>query len=99
MKASNKKKPKFLIAFSMVQVFGIHILKSKGDQEDPLVLLRRNDLSSFAFFKRGTAEELINFFVRTVAKRTNAGGDNLVQQNEYFCHCKQNAQGLICCVD
>ena len=64
----------------MVQLYGIHIMKYVEDKE-PFVLLRKNELSSFAFFKRGTVEELINFFSRTVAGRTKVGEDNIVKQN------------------
>ncbi|KAL0024587.1 hypothetical protein WJX77_000587 [Trebouxia sp. C0004] len=52
------------------------------------------DLSSFGFFQRNTVKEMLTFLSRTVAKRTQPGQRQSVQQEEYYAHI-YNRDGLV----
>lgn len=52
------------------------------------------DLSSFGFFQRGTVKEMMMFVGRTVARKTQIGQRQTVQQEEYYCHV-YNKDGLV----
>jgi synaptobrevin family protein YKT6 len=70
----------------MPQLFSIAILKYKGDQQPPSLLCCEHELSSFSFFKRGTVQELVTFFIRQVVQRTKPGGKEVVEEGDYICH-------------
>lgn len=52
------------------------------------------DLSTFGYFQRSTVKEMLTFVSRTVARKTQVGQRQTVQQEEYFCHVFNN-DGLV----
>ena len=62
-----------------MKLTAILLLKWNGDG-DPYILGQAGDLSSFGFFQRGAVKEMISFVGRTVAKRTQPGQRQSVQQ-------------------
>lgn len=62
-----------------MKLTAILLLKWNGDS-DPCILGQACDLSSFGFFQRGAVKEMISFVGRTVAKRTQRGQRQTVQQ-------------------
>ena len=62
-----------------MKLTAILLLKSNGES-DPFILGQACDLSSFGFFQRGAVKEMISFVGRTVAKRTQRGQRQTVQQ-------------------
>ena len=62
-----------------MKLTAILLLKWNGEG-DPNILGQACDLSSFGFFQRGAVKEMISFVGRTVAKRTQRGQRQTVQQ-------------------
>ena len=62
-----------------MKLTAILLLQWNGDS-DPYILGQACDLSSFGFFQRGAVKEMISFVGRTVAKRTQRGQRQTVQQ-------------------
>ncbi|XP_060516573.1 synaptobrevin homolog YKT6 [Cylas formicarius] len=44
------------------------------------------DLQSFSFFQRGSVQEFMSFFCKTIVERTIQGSRQSVKEGEYFCH-------------
>lgn len=78
----------------MVKLTAVQIWKYNGPDKDPFLLGNAADLSSFGFFQRGTVGEMLTFVGRTVARKTQVGQRQTVQQEEYYCHV-QNKDGLV----
>ena len=77
----------------MVKLTCVAILKFNGDKE-PYLLGLEADLSTFGYFQRGTVKEMMTFVSRTVARKTQVGQRQTVQQDEYYCHAF-NKDGLV----
>ena len=56
------------------------ILMKWNGEKDANILGVAADLSSFGFFQRGAVKEMMTFVARTVAKRTQPGQRQTVQQ-------------------
>lgn len=78
----------------MVKLTAIQLWKYQGPDKDPLLLGSAADLSTFGFFQRGTVGEMLTFVGRTVARKTQVGQRQTVQQEEYYCHAF-NKDGLV----
>ncbi|KAL4436603.1 hypothetical protein ABPG75_003742 [Micractinium tetrahymenae] len=78
----------------MVKLTSVQIWKYNGPDKDPFLLGNAADLSSFGFFQRGTVGEMLTFVGRTVARKTQVGQRQTVQQEEYYCHV-HNKDGLV----
>jgi hypothetical protein len=76
-----------------MKLTAVSILKWNGEQEANLLGLSA-DLSSFGYFQRGSVKEMLIFVSRTVAKRTQPGQRQTVQNEEYYCHV-HNRDGLV----
>ena len=76
-----------------MKLTAISILKWNGEK-DAFLLGIAADLSSFGFFQRSTVKEMLTFLSRTVAKRTQPGQRQSVQQEEYYAHI-YNRDGLV----
>lgn len=76
-----------------MKLTAVTILKWNGEK-DAYLLGIAADLSSFGFFQRGTVKEMLTFLSRTVAKRTQPGQRQSVQQEEYYAHI-YNRDGLV----
>lgn len=69
----------------MVQVFAVSIMRWQGADKEPVLLASYQELSQFAFFKRGTVRELVMFFSRMVVRKTCPGERQAVEQGEHNC--------------
>ncbi|KAI0748853.1 snare protein YKT6 [Fomes fomentarius] len=49
-------------------------------------LVSASDLSSFSFYQRGSVQEFITFFTKTVSERTPQGQRQSIQENLYTAH-------------
>jgi synaptobrevin family protein YKT6 len=78
----------------MVKLTSIAILKYNGADREPYLLGFASDLSTFGYFQRGTVKEMLTFVSRTVARKTQIGQRQTVQQDEYYCHAF-NKDGLV----
>jgi synaptobrevin family protein YKT6 len=68
----------------MVQVYSITLGQYKP--KDSVLLAQETDLSSFSYFQRGSVQEFMGFFVKTVIERTPPGNRAKVEQDRnYFC--------------
>lgn len=76
-----------------MKLTAVSILKWNGEQEANLLGISA-DLSTFGYFQRGSVKEMLVFVSRTVAKRTQPGQRQTVQNEEYFCHV-HNREGLV----
>ena len=76
-----------------MKLTAIALLKWGGDK-DPILFGLAADLSTFGFFQRGSVKEMLTFVARTVAKRTQVGQRQTVQNEEYYCHAF-NKDGLV----
>lgn len=72
----------------------VTILKYNGPDKDAHILGIAADLSTFGYFQRGTVKEMLTFVSRTIARRTQVGQRQTVQQDEYYCHVF-NRDGLV----
>lgn len=78
----------------MPKLTSVQLWKYNGPDKDPFLLGLASDLSTFGFFQRGTVGEMLTFTGRTIARRTQVGQRQTVQQEEYFCHAF-NKDGLV----
>ncbi|GAB4817531.1 hypothetical protein N2152v2_004577 [Parachlorella kessleri] len=77
-----------------MKLTAVALLKYNGPDADPYILGFAADLSSFGFFQRSTVREMMTFVARTVARKTQTGQRQTVQQEDYFCHAFNN-DGLV----
>lgn len=61
-----------------MKVFGISIASQRQDNK---LLAAEYDLSSFSFFQRGSINEFLSFFSKTVVERTSAGVRQKIAQD------------------
>ena len=67
-----------------MKIFAIALAKQAPSAE-PILLTSAFELSSFGFFQRGGAQEVMTFGIRTLAKRTQPGVRQTVQlQGRYL---------------
>jgi synaptobrevin family protein YKT6 len=76
-----------------MKLTGIAILKWNGEAEANSLGMAA-DVSSYGYFQRGAVKEMMAFVARTVAKRTQPGQRQSVQQDDFFCHA-HNRDGLV----
>lgn len=72
----------------------VQLWKYNGPDKEPTQLGAAADLSTFGYFQRGTVGEMLTFVGRTVARKTQVGQRQTVQQEEYYCHAF-NKDGLV----
>src|SRR5210317_780299 len=77
-----------------MKVTALSLWKSNGDDVEPHVLGKAEDVSEFGFFQRASVREMLVFISRTVAKRTPVGARQSVQQDAYMVHVS-NKGGLV----
>lgn len=77
-----------------MKLTGIAILKWNGNEQEAHNLGLAADLSSYGYFQRGPAQQFMTFAARTIAKRTQPGQRQSVQENDFFCHA-HNRDGLV----
>jgi synaptobrevin family protein YKT6 len=82
----------------MPQLFAIAILNHKGPETSPTLISTDYELSSFGFFKRGTVQELVTFFIRQVVQRTRPGEKNVIDEGDYVCHAYVSVENLAAAV-
>ncbi|KAJ8920659.1 hypothetical protein NQ315_004798 [Exocentrus adspersus] len=52
------------------------------------------ELQSFSFFQRGSVQEFMSFFCKTIVERTIPGSRQSVKEGEYMCHVYVRADNL-----
>ncbi|ORX80672.1 synaptobrevin-like protein ykt6, partial [Basidiobolus meristosporus CBS 931.73] len=52
------------------------------------------ELSSFGFFQRGSVQEFMSFFAKTISERTSPGQRQSVEQENYIGHVFTKAEGV-----
>jgi len=77
-----------------MKVTALSLWKWNGQDVDPFVLGRAEDVAEFGFFQRPSVREMLVFISRTVAKRVALGARVSVEQDAYVVHVS-NKQGLI----
>ena len=81
-----------------MKLLSVSVMRHRGGAEAPIVLGTGYELSSFSFFQRGTLREMITFFSRTIAQRTNGGSRASVEHEGHMCHVQVRANGLTAAV-
>lgn len=77
-----------------MKVFAIALLKPVAGLPEPVFLSRELELSSFGFFERSGAQQVLTFACRTVCGRTPPGTRQSVQHDKYVVHCFVRSDGL-----
>jgi len=70
------------------------LMRWKEDTEEPTLLTSAYELSSFNFFQRSGVQQMLTFFGRTFAKRTDPGARQTIKHEEYLVHLYRRADGL-----
>ena len=81
-----------------MRLFSIIFFYKKADDQEPIKLSEAMDLSTLAFFKRGTAKEVMVFFCREVVKRTANNSRVSISRDEHVAHVYVDNDGLSCVV-
>eukprot|EP00741_Cyanophora_paradoxa_P011218 tig00020554_g10838.t1 len=76
-----------------MKVLALVMLRVETGKE-PLILASAYDLSSFSYFQRGGAKEMMVFMTRTFSARTPAGERQSTQHNEHYGHVYRRSDGL-----
>jgi len=103
---SGGKFPTFPWAF-LLQLTGMlfsALYKSKSEapgKDGPVVLTYATELSSFGYFQRGWAKDMMFFFARTMAKNATPGQRTSVKEEGYLCHMYVSPAGMtaVCFAD
>mmetsp|Transcript_211 Transcript_211/g.295 ORF Transcript_211/g.295 Transcript_211/m.295 type:complete len:202 (-) Transcript_211:456-1061(-) len=79
-----------------MKVLAIAVMRSMGEEKDPIGLARVEDLSCFSYFTRSTIREHLSFALRTVAQRTKPGFRQTVglKDIEFVCHVHVRVNGI-----
>ncbi|KAG2174210.1 hypothetical protein NQZ79_g7461 [Umbelopsis isabellina] len=75
-----------------MKLYSISILRN--DVTPASVMTAQYELSEFGFFQRGSVQEFMGFWAKTVAERTNAGQRQSVEQDNYVGHVYARAEGI-----
>eukprot|EP00758_Cryptobia_borreli_P009512 Tbor_TRINITY_DN5487_c8_g11::TRINITY_DN5487_c8_g11_i1::g.24192::m.24192/K08516/YKT6; synaptobrevin homolog YKT6 len=62
-----------------MKLFAIFIMNNRVKEVEPLIITSARDLSTFSYFQRHSANELLVFLARTVAKRVGPGRSQIKQ--------------------
>lgn len=76
----------------MVGLYAIGIVRY--NEQKPIFLEWEVDLSSFNYFQRSTANEIMLFFANEAAKRTAIGERRQIEEDDYLCFAWFSAQRL-----
>ena len=68
-----------------MKIYSIAVVHAPAGKESK-ILTAASDLSSYSFFQKGTVQEFMTFFSKTVADRTAPGQRQSVQENNYTAH-------------
>lgn len=68
-----------------MKIFSITILTAPP-RNASTVLASASDLSSYSFYQKGSIQEFMTFFSKTVTDRTQQGQRQSVQENSYTAH-------------
>merc|ERR1739845_181639 len=61
---------------------------------DPIALCNAEELSSYGYFQRKGVKEMLNFFNKTMIKRTEAGQRQSITHECHVVHCYVRSDGL-----
>jgi synaptobrevin homolog YKT6 len=76
----------------MVKLYALAVVY-KG-VANPTILKAAYDLQSFGFFQRGSVQEFMSFFTKTIVERTPAASRQSVKEAEYMCQVYVRADNL-----
>jgi synaptobrevin family protein YKT6 len=82
----------------MVKLFGIYVFNAVGGEAATSTLAKAVDLSSFSLFNRGSADEIMNFVARSVAKKTAPTAQQSVEHLTYVAYAHTAPSGLCAAV-
>lgn len=85
-KSNHPIKQKKVFEINM-RVFGIYVFNA-SNADSPHIVAKAVDLSSFGFFQRSSAEEIMNFVSRSVAKKTRSAPQS-VEHLDYVAYAHQ----------
>ncbi|CAG8451954.1 8797_t:CDS:2 [Ambispora leptoticha] len=77
-----------------MKLYALTILASATATQDTTRLAAEFDLSSFGFFQRGSVQEFMNFFSKTVAQRTQLGQRQSVSEKDYVFYAHSRVEGV-----
>merc|ERR1739845_61840 len=61
---------------------------------DPIALCNAEELSSYGYFQRKGVKEMLNFFNKTMIKRTDTGQRQSITHESHVVHCYVRSDGL-----
>ncbi|CDR41042.1 CYFA0S06e00584g1_1 [Cyberlindnera fabianii] len=76
-----------------MKIYYIGVLKN-SDADSAVELASAKDLSDFSFFERTSVGQFMSFFSTTIAKRTEAGKRQSVEEGNYVGHAFARSEGL-----
>jgi synaptobrevin homolog YKT6 len=82
----------------MVKLFGIYVFNGVGGEAATSAVAKAVDLSSFSLFNRGSADEIMNFVARSVAKKTAPTQQQSVEHLTYVAYAHTAPSGLCAAV-
>ena len=81
-----------------MKLYSIILMRWLEFGKEPVILSSVHELSSFGYFTRGSARELLIFVGREVAARTRKGERQSVLHKGHMCHCYVHPNGMACAV-
>jgi len=76
-----------------MKLIGLSILRTIPNM-DPFVLCNAEELSSYGYFQRKGVKEMLNFFNKTMIKRTEPGQRQSITHECHVVHCYVRSDGL-----
>ncbi|CAG8529104.1 882_t:CDS:2 [Ambispora gerdemannii] len=83
-----------LLSMLQMKLYALSILASATSTQDTTKLVAEYDLSGFGFFQRGSAQEFMHFFSKTVAQRTKLGQRQSVSERDYVFYAHSRIEGI-----
>ncbi|DAZ95219.1 TPA: hypothetical protein N0F65_003454 [Lagenidium giganteum] len=77
-----------------MKIVAIELLRNNGSGDEPTLLCAEFELSSYGYFQRQTAREVITVFSHIFIKRTGLGVRQSVKHEGYNCHVHVRRDGL-----
>lgn len=76
-----------------MKLIGLSILRTIPNM-DPVVLCNAEELSSYGYFQRKGVKEMLNFFNKTMIKRTESGQRQSITHECHVVHCYVRSDSL-----
>jgi synaptobrevin homolog YKT6 len=69
-----------------MKVTALSVWKWQGQNQDPVVLGKAEDVEEFGYFQRSAVREMLMFISKTIVARTQPGQRQSVEQDQYLVH-------------